>query len=158
MYVLKRVALILLVFLVAEGLFSLVWILAHGADRAVLSEAAPRIERVRDEIARERAWLEERLRLGEAIDREADRLRAGAGSFDSLEGYEAARATQADRVSEWNERLEEHQRRARTADSLAAVHDSLVQAYEAAYRRAYPGWVLLPRPAPPEHVSTAGPP
>jgi hypothetical protein len=50
----------------------------------------------------------------------------------------------------WNQQLEEQATRNRRWDSLAAVHDSLARAWAAAYRRAYPGWLVLPRPPPPE--------
>ncbi|MDH3733525.1 MAG: hypothetical protein OEU54_08315 [Gemmatimonadota bacterium] len=146
MYVLKRVALLMLVIVAAEGLLSLVWLMTHGTERGLLAETGGRIEGLRTELAVERDWLAGRAALGRDIDAGAERLRGGAGSFESAAVYEAARSAQAGRVSEWNSRIEEHERRASLADSLATVHDSLVSVYEEAHRRAYPGWVLLPRP------------
>ena len=137
------------VVLALEMLVSLGWVLTHGADRRTIREAGEAIETASLRLAEERAWLGERARLGQMIDSLTDRLREGRGSFATAAGYDSARSRQARGVEQWNDGIARHEARAAAADSLASVHDSLVSAYQAAYRRVFPSWVLIPRPDPP---------
>ncbi|MDX1395613.1 MAG: hypothetical protein R3195_14615, partial [Gemmatimonadota bacterium] len=122
-------------------------------DRATMAAAGPEIERLSAEIGAEREWLAARAGLGAELDSLDALVRRGPSAFESREAMDSARARQAERVQTWNEGIAEHGTRAARAESLAVRHDSLVAAYAAAYRRAYPGWVLLPRPEPPRQSS-----
>ena len=151
-YLLKRVAAFAVAFLALELLASLAWVLLHGGDRATLASAGSEIERLSAQISVEREWLTARARLGVELDSVQGRLRAGAAASSSRQGRDSVRALQSERVQRWNAGIAEHERRVGRADSLAALHDSLVAVYGAAYRRAYPGWLLLPRPDPPRQA------
>jgi hypothetical protein len=151
--VLLRVGVIMLAVLALEMLVSAGWFLLHGSDRRVLQEVGLGIEETSQRLDVERAWLTDRARLDETIDSLAARLSGGRGSFATEAGYDSARSRQVRGVEEWNAGIDIHEARAAAADSLAALHDSLVAVYQAAYRRAFPSWVLMPRPTPPAQSS-----
>ena len=152
-YLLKRVAAFALALAALELLASLAWLLLHGTDRATIATAGPEIERLSAEIGVEREWLAARAGLAAELDSLDDRIRLGAAAFESRAALDSARARRAEGVQTWNEGIEEHGTRAARAESLAVRHDSLVAAYAAAYRRAYPGWLLLSRPEPPRQAA-----
>lgn len=152
MSVLVRVGAIMLVVLVFELLVSLAWFLAHGADRRTLGETGEAIELVSLRLQEERAWLGARADLSAMIDSLTARLQQGRESFATGAGYDSARSRQVRGVEEWNAGIRMHEARAAAAESLAARHDSLVSVYQAAYRRVFPSWVLIPRPDPPVQV------
>lgn len=151
-YLLKRVAAFAIVFLALELLASLAWLLLHGTDRRTVAEAGPEIERLSAELATHREWLARRNEFGFSLDALDERIRAGGDGFPSAGALDSARALHSERVETWNAGIAEHERRMASADSMASTHDSLVAVYGAAYRRAYPGWVLLPRPDPPRQT------
>lgn len=148
-YLLKRVAGFALVFLGVELVASLAWWAFHRGDRRVVSELSPRIEEAWDRIGEQREWLDARRALGDSLDAVSDRLAAGAAAFADRAALDSARARQTRRIRAWNAGLAEHERRRARLDSLVAARDRLIESWMAAYRRAYPGWLLLPRPAPP---------
>ena len=150
MYVFWRVLAFVAAFAILEVMASAGWLLGHRADRRALAEIAQQIEETWERLLVEREWLEERAALGAAMDAASERLGRGRGGFGSRSAYDSARAAYARGVASWNEQLEEQVTRNRRWDSLAMAHDSLARAWDAAYRRAYPGWLVLPRPRPPE--------
>jgi len=81
-----------------------------------------------------------------------NRIRSGRTAFETQAGLDSARTLHSERVETWNTGIAEHERRVARADSLATIHDSLVVVYGAAYRRAYPGWLVFPRPEPPRQT------
>ncbi|MFV1987260.1 MAG: hypothetical protein ACC682_08255 [Gemmatimonadota bacterium] len=151
-YLLKRVGAFALIFVALELLASVAWLLLHGTDRASVRDAGPEIERLSVVLADDREWLSRRVEFGATIDELRERLRRGGEAFETGAGFDSARALHAERVGTWNAGHEEHERRVARADSLAAIHDSLVAVYGVAYRRAYPGWLVLPRPDPPRQA------
>lgn len=152
-YVLKRVVAFALVFLGLELAVSLAWWAFHGRDRRVVAELSTGIEQASEGIREAREWLARRRARGDSLDAVSERLARGADAFASRAAYDSARALHGRRIRSWNEAFDEHERRNARLDSLSAAHDRLVEEWTAAYRRAYPGWLLLPRPDPPRHVA-----
>lgn len=159
-YLLKRVLAFGLVFLAIELAASLAWWVFHTSDRRAVSELAPRIEEVSGRLRGEREWLARRRAVGDSLDALSDRIAEGADAFGSRAALDSARVRHTRRIRSWNAELAEHERRYARLDSLSEARDRLVEAWIEAYRRAYPGWLLLPRPDPPGHVgggpSTSG--
>ena len=151
-YLVTRVLAFAAVFLGVELAASFAWWAFHADDRWVVSEVTPRIERLSERLRGEREWLARRRQLGQSLDAVSERLAAGAVAFPSRAAYDSARALHARRIRTWNAGLEEHERRNARLDSLADAQGRLVESWSAAYRRAYPGWLLLPRPDPPRHT------
>jgi hypothetical protein len=151
-YLLKRVAAFALVFLGLELLASLAWLLLHGDDRRAVSNTGPEIERLSTALAEDREWLARRTQFGAVVDDLGERVRQGRAAFATAAGLDSARALHSERVGTWNAGIREHETRMARADSLAAIHDSLVVVYGTSFRRAYPGWLLLPRPDPPRQT------
>lgn len=151
-YLLKRVLAFALVFLAIELAASLVWWALHASDRRAVAELSPRIEELSGRLGEERRWMGRRRAAGDSLDAVSTRLAAGPEEFPSRVAFDTARVRHTRRIRSWNAELAEHERRQARFDSLSAAHDRLVDVWVEAYRRAYPGWLLLPRPDPPAHV------
>ncbi len=152
-YALERLLGFALLFVGLELVTSLTWWTVHGADRRRIGALGPRIEAASEAIRAEREWSSRRREVAELLDEMSGRIEAGVETFPDRAAYDSLRAEHARLIRLWNAGIPEHERRNARLDSLAAEHDRLVAAWRAAYRRAYPGWSLLPRPDPPRHVA-----
>lgn len=152
-YLLKRLLAFALVLLGIELAASLAWWALRADDRRIVADLSPRIEEASERLREGRAWLERRRAIGDSLDGISDRLARGPGAFPNRAAFDSVSARHTRRIREWNETLEEHGRLNARLVSLSAVYDRLVDSWVAAYRRAYPGWLLLPRPDPPRHVA-----